>query len=90
MDGNGTIDVLAVSAFADWEHPGSVSLMLFAREGGGRFTPRVLARTPTHLVTAAVTDLDGDGTREVITGGFHAYPPYDHMSRITVWRRTDQ
>jgi hypothetical protein len=32
-------------------------------------------------------DLDGDGIEELITGGFHAYPPWDKMSRITLWKK---
>ncbi|HUG10179.1 MAG TPA: VCBS repeat-containing protein [Opitutaceae bacterium] len=87
FNGDGFIDLLAVSCFADWSDPGAVSMMLWLNDGRERFTPVVLAHRPTHLVTAAVGDLDGDGVPEIVTGGFHAFPPYDNMSNITLWRR---
>jgi hypothetical protein len=46
-----------------------------------------LARTPTHLLTTAIADMDGDGVPEIVTGGFHAYPPFDRMSRVLLWKR---
>jgi hypothetical protein len=39
------------------------------------------------LVTAAVGDLDGNGIPVIVTGGFHAYAPFDNMSSVTLWRR---
>ena len=49
-----------------------------------------LAREPTHLMTATAGDLDGDGRAVIVTGGFHAYPPFDRMSRVNVWRRNSE
>jgi hypothetical protein len=65
----------------------SVSMMVWLNDGNQRFTPVVLARKPTHLVTAAVGDLDGNGVPVIVTGGFHAFPPFDNMSNITLWRK---
>ena len=62
-------------------------MMVWLNDGQQRFTPVPLAQAPTHLITAAVGDLDGDGVPEIVTGGFHAYPPYKHMSRLTLWKR---
>jgi hypothetical protein len=87
LDGDGSIDLLAVSGFNDWSNPGAVSMMAWLNDGQQRFTPVPLAQAPTHLITAAVGDLDGDGVPEIVTGGFHAYPPYKHMSRLTLWKR---
>ena len=87
LDGDGDIDVAAVSGFNDWANPRAVALMWFRNDGPQGFAPCVLAHTPTHLLTIAAGDLDGDGRAELVTGGFHAYPPYDHMSRLTLWRR---
>lgn len=87
LDGDGAIDLLAVSGFNDWSNPGAVSMMAWLNDGRQRFTPVPLAQVPTHLITAAVGDLDGDGVPEIVTGGFHAYPPYKHMSRLTLWKR---
>jgi hypothetical protein len=87
FDGDGAIDVVAVSGFADWKNPRAVSLMLFRNDGKMAFTPQVVAHAPTHLITCAVGDVDGEGRPVIVTGGFHAYPPWDRTSRITVWRR---
>lgn len=87
LDGDGHTDLLAVSGFNDWENPRSVSMMAWLNDGHEHFTPVALARTPTHLIAAAVGDLDGDGVPEIVTGGFHAYPPFEHMSRILLWKR---
>ena len=31
--------------------------------------------------------LDGDGQPELVTGGFHFYPPFDRISRVSLWQR---
>jgi hypothetical protein len=87
LDGDGDIDLLAVSAFADWSDPDAVSMMAWLNDGRQNFTPVVLARRPTHLVTAGVGDLDGNGVPAIVTGGFHVYPPYEHRSNLLLWRR---
>jgi len=85
VNGDGKIDVVAVSGFNDWKDPGAVSLIAYHNDGNQRFTAHVLAHAPTHLVTVATADFDADGRPELITGGFHAYPPWDRMSRIMLW-----
>ena len=65
FNGDGFMDLLAVSCFADWSDPGAVSMMVWLNDGRERFTPVVLAHKPTHLVTAAAGDLDGDGQYDV-------------------------
>ena len=87
LNGDGTIDLLAVSTFNDWSNPNAVSMMAWLNDGHEHFTPVPLAHEPTHLVTTAVADMDGDGVPEIITGGFHAYPPFDRMSRVLLWKR---
>ncbi len=85
---DGAMDVIAVSGFNDWANPRAVSMMLFLNDGQMRFRGMALAKKPTHLMCAAAADLDGSGHPVLVTGGFHAYPPYDAMSRVLVWRRT--
>jgi hypothetical protein len=87
FNGDGFMDLLAVSCFADWSDPGAVSMMLWLNDGRQNFSPMPIANRPTHLVTTAVGDLDGDGVPEIVTGGFHAFPPYGNMSNITLWRK---
>ncbi len=87
LNGDGTIDLVAVSCLADWNDPKSVSLMAWLNDGQENFTPVVLAHRPIQLVTAAVGDLDGDNIPEIVTGGFHGLPPFEETSNITLWRR---
>jgi len=87
LNGDGYLDLVAASGFNDWSNPNSVSLMAWINDGHENFTPVVLAHSPTHLLVTAIADMDGDGVPEIITGGFHAYPPYDRMSRILLWKR---
>ena len=85
-DGDGDLDVFLVSAFNDWDSPDATSMAWFENDGDLQFTLRPLATAPTHLLTLASGDLDGDGWVDFVTGGMHVYPPYDRMSRVTLWR----
>lgn len=87
LNGDGKLDLVAVSAFNEWSDPNAVSMMAWINDGHENFTPIVLAHSPTHLVALAAADMDGDGVPELITGGFHAYPPWDRMSRVTLWKQ---
>lgn len=89
LDGDGAMDVVASSAYADWNNKNRsvYSLMWFRNDGRMNFEPRALARSPKDLITLAAGDFDGDGRPVLLTGGFYIYPPYDALSRITLWRR---
>jgi hypothetical protein len=87
LDGDNDLDVVVVSAFSEWNRSQAASMMLFKNDGNMNFTPHVLARTPTHLLTCVAADLEGSGSPVLVTGGFHAYPPWDRMSRLLIWRR---
>lgn len=87
VDQDGDLDLIASSCFNDWSKPDAYSLMLFENDGSMNFTPKPLATQPTHISVVKAADLDGDGIEELITGGFHAYPPWDRMSRVGVWKR---
>jgi hypothetical protein len=32
-----------------------------------------------------MADFNNDGQMDFVTGGMHAYPPYDRMGRVTLW-----
>lgn len=87
IDGDGAVDVVAVSAFNEWDKPGAQSLVWFRNDGHEVFTPHVLAYTPTHLLTVAVADMDGNGTPAIVTGAFFSAAPFDQLSRVLVWRQ---
>jgi hypothetical protein len=54
------------------------------------FTPHILAYEPIQLLTVTTADFDGNGRPALVTGAFFFAPPYDRMSRITLWRRTEK
>ena len=31
--------------------------------------------------------MDNDGFQDLIAGGMHAYPPFDRMSRLLLWKK---
>lgn len=86
FNGDGALDVVAVSGFNDWKNPAAASLVVFENDAQMNFTPHVLAHLPTHLMTCVAGDFDGTGKPAIITGCFYAYPPFDRMGRLTLWR----
>jgi len=88
VDRDGHTDVIAVSAYSDWDkkNPRVVSMMWFRNDGRLNFEPRILAYAPKDLITVAAGDLDGTGLPCLVTGGFYVFPPYSGLSRITLWR----
>ncbi len=89
VDGDGHRDVLAVSAFNDWSAPRAVSMMWFRNDGALNFTPIVLAYEPTHLLALVAIELEGASKPALLSGAFHAYPPYERQTRFMLWRQTE-
>jgi len=89
LKGDGHQDIVACSCFNDWTDKNAVSLMCFENDGSNHFTPRILAYEPTHLVVMKAADLFNDGRIELVTGAFMFYPPYDHVSRVTLWEHNE-
>ena len=85
LDQDGHMDVIASSCFNDWFRPNHESLLWFRNNGDMSFPPHILAYDPTHLLTLDVADFNGDGTPTIISGAFHAWPPYDKMTRLLLW-----
>ena len=85
LDGDGDTDIAVVSAYNNWEKPDALSLAWFENDGKMGFTLHPIATSPTHLITLAVGDLDGDSRPDLVTGGMHMSHPYDRMSRVMVW-----
>ena len=85
VDGDGDLDVFAVSAFHDWKKPDSQSFLWYENDGQMNFIEHDLAGIPTHILALEIGDMDGDGDADFVTGGMHIYPPYDRMGRIMLW-----
>ncbi len=87
LDGDGAMDVVAVSAFNDWDKPGAISMVWYRNDGRQNFTPHILAYLPTHLLTVIAADMDGNGKPAIVTGAFFSNPPFTNLSRLLLWRR---
>ncbi len=86
LDADGATDVVAVSAFNEWDKPNAVSLVWYRNDGRQNFTPHVLAYTPTHLLALAAADMDGSGKTRLISGAFFSNAPFDNLNRVLLWR----
>lgn len=85
IDRDGDLDLFSVSAFNLWEDPESQSFIWLENLGEMQFMKRNITNTPTHLITLESGDFNGDGLTDFVTGGMYPYPPFDRMSRITLW-----
>jgi len=90
LDNDGNMDVVAVSALMMFDKPDDVSMVWYRNDGHMNFTPHVLAYEPIELLTVAAADFDGKGRPSLVTGAFFGNPPYDRMSRITLWRPSEK
>lgn len=86
VDRDGDLDVCVVSCFNKWEDPAAQSMIWFENQGQMAFIQHNLVSSPTHLLTLESADMDGDGWPDLVSGGFYAYPPYDRMARVLLWR----
>jgi hypothetical protein len=89
VDGDGDLDVVTVSAYNNWDDKAALSLVWLENNGRMQFSLHPIATSPTHLITLALGDLDGDGRLDLLTGGMHVSRPYDRMSRVTAWSHRD-
>jgi hypothetical protein len=90
IDADGDLDVVVSSAHNNWDDPMARSLVWLENNGRMQFALHEIARVPTHLITLAAGDLDGDRRPDLVTGGMHISRPYDRMSRVMLWRNVGQ
>lgn len=84
LDGDGDRDVVVCSGFNDWKKPEAIALLCFENDGAQNFVPRPLAHQPTHLIAVRATELSA-GRVALVTGALMFYPPYEIVSRVTLW-----
>lgn len=86
VDHDGDMDIFALSSFNIWSNPKARSMVLYQNDGHMNFKAITLAHTPIQLLTIDVADYDKSGEYSIVSGGFHAYEPYERMSRFMIWR----
>ena len=85
IDGDGDLDVVVVSANNNWDDPEAPSLVWLENNGRMQFTMHAIAGSPTHLITLAVGDLDGDGRPTSSPAACTSAGRTDRMARMTAW-----
>ncbi len=89
LDQDGATDIVVTTAYNEWNQKAlPPSLVWYHNDGQGRFSPRILAHTPKDLISVTAGLFDGTGRPALITGGFPVNPPYERISRITLWRHS--
>ncbi len=84
-DNDGDLDLFAVSAFNLWEDPDAQSFIWLENVGDMHYIKRDITSDPTHLIILESGDFNNDGLVDFVTGGMYPYPPFDRMSRVTLW-----
>lgn len=85
IDGDGDKDIALVSMANVWDEPERASLVWLENEGENKFRTWQVDSAPTHLVTVAIGDLNGDKANDIIAGGLHIRGPYNRLGRVTGW-----
>jgi hypothetical protein len=85
LDGDRDLDVVLVSMFNNWDERRNASVVWLENDGRQQFRTWQIDSGPTHRITVAIGDLDGDGRSDIITGGMHFVGPFERLGRLTAW-----
>jgi hypothetical protein len=85
IDMDGDIDLFSVSTFNLWDDPASQSFIWLENVGEMQFKRHNITNNPSHLIILEPGDFNNDGNTDFVTGGMYPYPPFDRMSRVTLW-----
>jgi len=82
LDGDGDIDVAAVTMFNDWAQEGAASVLWLENDGQQNFETWQIASDPIQLATVACGDINNDGSQDIVTGSLHFRRPFDRFGSV--------
>ena len=85
LDGDGDRDVVLVSMFNDWRESENASIVWLENDGQQNFRTWKIDDQPTHLVTVACGDINGDGRTDIVAGALHITRSDNDTGRIGMW-----
>lgn len=85
FDGDGDIDIAAVSMINEWHREEAASLYFIEQGEGFTFTVSCLSSDPIQMVSCDSGDTNGDGRAEILTSCLHLFPPFERFGRLDLW-----
>ena len=82
FDGDGDIDVAAVSIFNDWSQDNAASVVWLENDGKQNFKTWQVASDPIQLSCVTCGDINNDGTPDIVTGSFHFRRPFAKFGSV--------
>ncbi len=89
FDGDGDLDIAAISYFPDFAQTPEESFVLLWNQGNGQFKPETFPRSHRgRWLTMDVGDLDGDGDPDIVLGAANRTPYATEKSIEASWGST--
>ena len=85
LDGDGDLDIAAVSCYNFWEKPDSQSIVWYENNGKMKFTQRDISHSPTHLISLEAADMNDDGKADLVSVRMNVYHPITSGGRVVLW-----
>jgi hypothetical protein len=85
LDGDGDLDVAAVTCYNFWERADAQSIAWFENDGKMNFTEHPISATPTHLISLESADMNSDGKHYLFTVRMNFYQPFTNDGRVVLW-----
>jgi VCBS repeat protein len=77
FDGDGDLDIVAISFFADYAHQPEEGFVYLENKGNFEFDPHTLPEGKSgRWLTMDAADLDGDGKVDIVLGNFSVAPSF--------------